>query len=172
MGEKVIAVHEPYVAPESMVYAYLMNGSIQGVGDYSSAPHELTYTCRTGRQNLHIERMIVYIEDVGSFPTDKYGYNVVLTNGIHVAVHSADETEQVDLDGGQNIFTNAQWAAVCYDVNFLNLGSGNDSLSVRWTFANAGSPIILKSGEHFTVTLNDDFTGLEAHTFMIQGHYL
>ena len=173
MAEKSVFSGQKPVHAESQIYEYLRNGTHQAVGNYLADPHELVYTCKTGSQKLYIHRMIIHIEDVGKFVSNRYGYDLVLVNGVHVAVHSADETERVDLDGGENIFTNAGWGAVCYDTRVDQYGTGNatGSLVVRWTFSRAGAPIMLHSGEHFVVTLNDDFTGLEAHTFMIQGHY-
>ena len=176
-GESQLYSGQKPVPPEAQIYEYLRNGTHQAVGDYSDAtgtgPHELVYTCKQGRQQLCIYRMIVHIEDVGKFVSNRYGYDLVLTEGIHIAVHSEDESERVDLDGSENVFTNAGWGALCYDTRVDQYGTGNatGSLSVRWTFANAGAPISMSAGEHFVVTLNDDFTGLEPHTFLIQGHY-
>ena len=177
MAEKSVFSGQKPVHAESQVYEYLRNGTHQAVGDYSDAtgtgPHELVYTCKTGSQKLYIYRMIIHIEDVGKFVSNKYGYDLDLIEGVHIAVHNADETERVDLDGSENVFTNAGWGALCYDTRVDQYGTGNatGSLSVRWTFSRAGAPVMLHGGEHFVVTLNDDFTGLEQHTFMRQGHY-
>ncbi len=175
MAEKSLYSGGKPVAPEEMLFFYLSNGAThQVLGNYSDAgtgAEEFKVTCKTGSQRLHINRMIVYVEDVGTFPSDKYGYNLALTNGIHVAVQNASDVEIKDLDGNQNVKTNAQWSRLCYDVAYQPYGSGNDSLSVRWTFGNSGKKVSLSSGQSLVVTANDDFSGLVEHTFMVQGYY-
>lgn len=172
MAEKSIYAGGKPVPPEALVFEYLSNGStVQAVGNYSGAVEEFAIECKTGSQRLHIARMIVYLEDVGAFPSDKYGYNLTLTNGIHVYVHDAAHAVVAHLNHDLPVYTNAQWGRLCYDVDYQNYGTGNDSLAVRWTFERSGKPVTLSPGQHLTVALEDDFTGLVDHTFMVQGYY-
>jgi len=171
MAEKSLYAGQKPVPPASMRFVYLSNGSTtDGVGNYTT-PEEFKITCETGSRKLHIARMIVYIEDAGSFDMEKYGNGLTLVNGIHISVKDSGGTEIVDLDGGVNVFSNGGWGALCHDVTVHTYGTGNNSLTARWTFAKSGTPVSLSSGEEFIVTLHDDFTALVKHTFMIQGFY-
>lgn len=74
----------------------------------------------------------------------------------------------------QQSLRNTSWvyqAAMCYDVQLLAWGSGNDLVAARWTFANSGRPLVLRGndGDRLELILRDDFTGLISQTFMIQG---
>ena len=161
------------VAPADMVFEYLSNGStVHATGNYLSAADDFRITCKTGSQKLHLYRMVAYIEDSGAFLSAKYGADLTLVNGIHVTIRDTDDAELAHLDGGVPILTNAQWGALCYDVSLDTFGAGNNgSLAVRWTFANSGKLLSLSSGQYLSVELNDDFTSLIDHTFMVQGYY-
>ena len=113
--------------------------------------------------------MIVFIEDSGNFPSGSYGNIGALANGIELREERINNT--VKLTSESPIKTNAEWSKFCYDVNYVDFGSGNNHLSVRWTFANSGSPVRLYPGESFLAYLSDNFTGLIQHTFEIQGQY-
>jgi hypothetical protein len=119
-----------------------------------------------------LERMIVMIEDGAGWRADRYGdLSSALTNGIRVWFRS-DKKDDIDLTDGIGIKTNAGWSRVCYDVNPSSFGSGNDFLGVRWTFSKAGYPIRLDAAfnERLAVEVEDDFSGLVEHTFMVQGY--
>jgi len=171
MAEGTVFAGQKPVPPEDMVFEYLSNGStIDAVGNYGTA-EEFKITCKAGNQKLHLARMIVYIEDAGTFDMEKYGNAITLSNGIHISVKDSGGTEIADYDGGVNVFTNGGWGALCHDITNHTFGSGNNSLTARWTFAKAGTPISLTSGQEFIITLEDNFTGLVGHTFMVQGYY-
>ena len=171
-GESQLYTGAKPVPPESMHFDYLSNGStIHAVGNYAT-PESFRITCVSGSRKLHIYRMIVYWEDVGGAKSGKYGTDLVLANGIHVHAKDSEDALLQDLTGNNPVMTNAQWSGLCYDVVIDKYGSGqNGSLASRWTFNNAGAPISLSAGDYLEVELEDDYTGLVEHTFMIQGHY-
>ena len=173
MAQQVVSVESGFTEPDDHIFQLLSNGSTtNAVGDYSSAVEQFTFTVPSGRV-AEIERMIIFLSDVGTFPSDKYGYNVVLANGVRIYVRDANDDIILTLDAGHPITKNADWAAMCYDTNFISLGQGEDSLAVRWTFAKSGAPLYLKgrNGHYLSVELNDDYTGLVEHHFLIQGIY-
>ena len=172
-GESQLYASGKPVHPDRLHFDYMTNGVTKdAVGDYTSAVERFKITCETGSQKLHLHRMIIYLEDVGAFKSAKYGVDLDLSSGVHVRVHAADDSIHADLTASDPIITNAQWGALCYDVTLDTFGTGNNgSLAVRWTLANAGVPVTLTSGEYLAVDLNDDFTGLEKQTFMVQGYY-
>ena len=172
MAQQSVFAGQKPVPSEAMRFKYLTNGATtNAVGNYASV-EQFKIACRTGSQQLHVARMVVYYEDVGQFVTNKYGYDLVLVNGISVVVRNEDDSLVTDLTDGVPVATNARWSALCYDTRPDDYGAGpNGSLSVRWTFANAGAPLSLSPGQYLAAELHDDFTGLVAHTFMVQGYY-
>jgi len=159
------------------IYRHLdTNGDGSGVhdaiGDYTGTGPTDFYIQDTKR-DIYLERMIVYIEDVGNFDSGKYGNGVVLTNGIQVLITDEnDNVVQTLTDVAEPILTNAQWAEHCYDMALHDWGAGNDSASVRWTFRrDLGAPLHIPRGHKFKATLHDLFTGLEKHEFAVRGHY-
>lgn len=146
-------------------------GTVDANGDYSSAathfyiqpPKDRVYT---------IARMMVEILDTNGFQAQEYGnLGSALTNGIQVCIID-DTGVVVDLTSrNDTVVTNAEWAMYCFDVKLNSWGAGDEQLAVRWTFDKAGSPLILegKNNERLAVILNDNFTGLIKHHFVIQG---
>lgn len=141
-------------------------GDKNAISDYSSGQNFLL-TCPANVSFIELYRGIVYIEDSGNFSSAGYGNLSGLSNGIEARLEKIGET--IDLTDGQPIKTNAEWSKICYDVNYVSFGSGNNALSVRWTFARAGAPFKLYPGESLVFYLSDDLTGLVQHTFFIQG---
>lgn len=149
-------------------------GTKQAVGDYSGAAEQFKIVPAAG-QVMVINRMLVYVEDGSGIDSSKYGNTEALTNGITLAKENGSGVVD-DLTDGLTIKTLAQWIRVCYDGDPKVFGTGNESFTVRWTFAKA-SALRLDGdlGEFFSVTVNDDFSGTGAsladHTFMAQGYY-
>ena len=118
---------------------------------------------------LRITRLLVHIEDLNAWQAEHYGnLAAALTVGITVNVEDADGNIINNLTE-VTVKNNADWGRYCYDVSYVAFGAGNDFLQARWTFEKAGSPLRLKVGEKFVLTLNDDFDGLDAHSFVVQG---
>ena len=143
-------------------------GTTEATGDYSSTPTSFRISNSTGIAD--IERMIIFIEDTGTFDSGDYGNAITLTNGIRVYLR--DNADQVIEEYTSfPILTNGDWAGHCHDLNLHTFGSGNQVMTLRWTFAKSGQRVSvdLKEGEYFEVLLNDDFTGLVKHRFTIQG---
>ena len=159
--------------PAKVLYRYLDvngngTGSIEATGDYSSAATDF-YIQPPANTTYFINRMLVAVRDTGAFDAADYANGVALTNGISVSVTDSSDTEIVDLTDGQPIKTNAGWGALCYDVDVKTWGTGDEVLLVRWTFAAAGFAIQLNNRYKFKVVCNDNMTGLNSHTFHVQG---
>lgn len=144
-------------------------GNKNAIGNYSLGVENFYYQS-TGYSTIN--RMIVSIEDGQNMRAEYYAaLNGPLTNGILIKIIDSDGlTELRDITDNVPIVANAQWGALCYDVDIKTWGAGNEVLLVRWTFSAAGiDPISLSPGQSLRVILNDDFTGLVRHGFMIQG---
>lgn len=141
--------------------------------DYSSVEGRAKIKPPAG-ETYRLARMIISVEDTGGFTASKYGNLAALTNGVEIKVFNKDgASEMLDLTAGLPIVKNAQWGALCYDVDLKDWGAGNDLLLVRWTFSTTGSSIVLDGDDEqsLEVIFNDDLTGLIDHRFMIQGNF-
>jgi hypothetical protein len=141
-------------------------GEIDAIADYSSVVTEFSFNAEG--YSTSCTRLLVTVEDSTGMDAGKYGNNITLTNGINLLVLNSDDTVE-ELLTPEPIFTNAEWGTFCYDVDLKTWGAGNDLLLVRWTFDKAGSPVDLKKDQRLVVQLNDDFTGLVKHRFLVQG---
>ncbi len=165
----------PYPAHLYLTDDGTQDGEKNANGTYASVtPFWLT---PVGADILSIERMLVEVEDTNGMTAAEYGnLGAALTNGITVQIIASDGSTVIsDLTQGVPIKTNAAWRRYCFDVAVDAWGGAapvNDVLSVRWTFAKSGVPLILKAGQRLQVNLHDTLTGLIAHYFGIQGHYL
>lgn len=157
-----------------LLYRYLdTNGDGTGTknanGNYSGAVEEFYIEAQAG-DSIKIARMIVSLEDTAVMQAEEYGnFGSALTNGITIKVLDEDDNVISDLTNGVPIKTNAQWGALCYDVDKKAWGAGDELLLVRWTFTKAGDFWHLEPGQRLVVYLNDDFSGLVNQYFMVQG---
>jgi hypothetical protein len=134
-----------------------------GVTDFMIAP--------AAGEVFQIERMIVSIEDTVGMDADSYGNGITLTNGIDVLVANDTGDLWYWTQPNHPITTNGEWAHYCYDAQLLGWGQGNEHIVVRWTFGKTGHPLVLNGnvGAKLIIRLNDDFSGLIDHGFLIQG---
>ena len=138
--------------------------------DGSSTPVVFEWAAPDGYET-YWERVIVHLQDSGTFDADKYGNGLSLTNGIKVQVVWDDGTEVLDLIDGHTIIDNGDWEGMCYDFSYNSIGVGDNVAAVRWTVAKAGKPIKLEPNQRIRVTIQDDLTGLTKHRFNVQGYY-
>lgn len=146
-------------------------GNKNANGNYSALPTAFFIKPPTNKLYV-IARMIVFIRDAGSLDSGKYGNNINLTNGILVQRKDGVGVLENDFTDGVPIIKNTDWAKYCYDLNLLNFGSGDEAYTVRWTFAATGQRGVVLNGaigESFLVLLNDNFSGLLEHRFLVQG---
>lgn len=150
------------------------SGGFEAIGNYSAGGVGSTefYIQPAGVDRLYIARLIIMIEDAGTFATDGYGAGGALTNGISFEIRQSNDDVVAALQN--TIHSNIEWGALCYDVGYHDFGGGqaNKFLLVRWTFERMGSPIILEDRQKLVMVLSDNFSGLVKHRFNIQGHFL
>ena len=174
MAEHQIAVEDSYVLPQDHIFAHLKNGSThEANGNYAAAVTKFTFAPAAGRRAA-IYRMLVFVEDTGAFVAEKYGYNIVLTNGLKLYVRDGNDDILLELTPDEGLSSNADWSGSCFDVAYLDWGAGNNSMGIRWTFAKSGKPLYLDArlGHYLSMELHDDFSGLVHHHFQIQGFYI
>lgn len=161
--------------PSHWISQNLSNGSTHNaIGNYAGAVEQFTWAPGNNFRAL-IHRMIVLVEDAGAFDANKYGNGIVLTNGISVYVRDGDDAVVANLTPTiAPVKTNAEWGALCFDVDVKEWGTGNEILLVRWTFERAGIALLLDGdeGHYISVELNDTYVNLVQHRFLIQGYYI
>jgi hypothetical protein len=158
------------MAVKRPIFEYLADGAAKLANvDGSSTPAIYKFE---PAEAYYLERMIVHIEDGGTWQVVTYGSIAALANGIEIGIYnSSDDSLVQDLLDGLPIKNNGQWARVCYDVDILAaLGAGNTMGTVRWTFGKSGQPLWIPEGQYLGAVINDDLTGLTDHTFMVQGY--
>lgn len=140
-----------------------VNGSVTPVDYFIQADPN-------GKNKLFLARMIVHIEAAGTITASGYGNLAVLTNGITLQHQDADDNVIRDITDGIPIKSNGGWRRQCYDGARAPWGSGNETFSARYTFAETGELIVLKPGEKLVITINDDLSTLVQHYFNVQGN--
>ncbi len=147
------------------------SGTFDAIGDYSGAAEEF-FIAPAAQEIYCITRLIVSLSDAGSFDADKYGNNIDITNGILLHVANASSTLYPLIQVNHPVTTNAGWAHYCHDFTSHSFGSGQNHGTVRWTFAKSGQMVVLDGGlsEKLVVTLEDDFSDLVSHHFLVQGY--
>jgi hypothetical protein len=151
-----------------------LNGTGSGTKNMNqnySVTSDIVFIQPTAGQIMRIERMLVYIQDTGTFDSGGYGNGTALTTGITVRLNGDGGVQ--DLTDGVPIKTNGHWARLCYDADHNGYGTGDEYLAVRWTFSKAGAPLRLDgdTNDRLEIVLNDDFSGLTEHYFLVQGVY-
>jgi len=143
-------------------------GTTNASGDYSATVTDFYIT--DPNTPFYIHRMLIQVEDAGAFATSGYGALAGLSTGIDVLQLDPSGNIQVSYTDSHLIKSNNDWARKCYDVKLENWATGNGAIHVRWTFARSGEPIRIAKDYSFVVRLNDNFTGLVTHYFMVEGH--
>ena len=147
-------------------------GTTSAIGNYAVTPLSLTFK-QAEKEVVHIHRILIKVQDTGAFDADKYGNGITLTNGIRL-YHRNSADEILEELTAYPVKTSGDWAGQCFDLNHFTFGTGDEIITVRWTFSKSGIPVILKlhEGEYLEIYLNDNFTGLTDHLFKIDGFYI
>ena len=159
---------------KSMLYRYLDTngdgtGTKQAIGTYALAEEEFFIECPPGTTYV-LTRMMIHYSDSGTLVVDTYGADITLTNGIRIEVQDADGNVILDLCDGELVTSNEGWLAMCYDFSVEAALGASKIFGARWTFEKSGTPIVLRPGQKFVLTFEDDFDDLLNHTFMVQGY--
>jgi hypothetical protein len=160
--------------PDPHLYRYLdTNGNGTGTknatGNYSGGATDFYIQPPAGKVFL-IESILFFIEDTGTLDSGGYGAATALTNGLLVRVTSSADVVETDLLDGVPIKSNGDFGAHMWNLEPFSFGTGNDFIHARWNFEeSSGSPIYLHDQEKLKVTLEDNFSGLVSHRFMVQG---
>lgn len=142
--------------------------NINAVGNYSAVREKFLIHAPAGYLYI-LNRMVVYIQDTGSFRAEGYGAQATpLTNGINLCLCEAG-TEKVITS--KPIQHNSEWGMYNYDVDVKTWGAGDESLLARWSFFLSGQPFTVDGDKEqsFGLIFNDNLSFLVEHHFHIQG---
>ncbi len=117
-----------------------------------------------GNFDIYITRMLISM-GTATLPvlTDFGDITSGLTNGIYFRKTDGNIITYF------NIKTNQDLADLAYDIDFL-ASTGDDGLKCRLSFDKTGSIIKLASGEDLEMWVQDDLTGLNRFTVMLEGY--
>ena len=136
-------------------------------GDYSVSPKNFICT-HTGNGFLLINKLVIFLKDTNNLlHDDVYGATDVLTNGITFFKQDnlGNQTQYIEFP----VKANMDWGRYSTEIKkFKDTGQTFGAYSITWDFG-SGININLKKGECLVMQLNDDFTGLNEHCFIIQG---
>lgn len=141
--------------------------------DWSSTAQDFWIQPESGHA-LEVHHLTAHIEDGGTFIAAGYGStSAAVANGVSILLQRGG-VDFEDLTDGHPITHNADWYKYSFDVDYVEFGSGNNFLKVRWAFTEHGETILLKDSrsDRFVVRINDDFRFLVDQEFVVQGRYL
>ncbi len=120
-----------------------------------------------------VQKITLMMEMVTKAEPDQFGDLVALTNGVTLNIEDVDSNlyNKVFLRPVQN---NAQFGLYS-GIGFSGIVSGpsaglKDSETVTIAFDTEGLQLILKRGDKFVLTVNDDLTGLTSFCGMAHGY--
>ncbi len=158
--------------PASHFFRYLDTvgdgtGITNAVGDYSVTPTPFFFQPPLA---VYIHKAIIMIESIAGMWAERYG-NIPngLINGYSLIHRDTDDISQLELNNGIPIKTNAQIGRTGFNVDVKTWGAGDEVLLATCDFQTTGAPLTLKANHKLGIILNDDFTGLKQHFFMVQG---
>lgn len=145
-------------------------GVSDAIGNYAATPTDFFHEVPAGHV-FTVHSMCIQISDNTNFNQTDYGAIVGgLTNGIKFFIRS--KGVDVPLLASQVVKRNNDWARITSDMRLTQWASTPQTLIVNLApEIRMGLPFTVSSvnEERVIVRLNDDFTGLTAHTFAIGG---
>ncbi len=117
---------------------------------------------------LRIARVILYVEDAGSFDATRWGNGITMTNGMEFRQISNGETII-----GEAIRTTGDMAALCHDIGHQTIGSGPEFMTARYTFTKLGAYVRLdgSKGDEWQTVIRDNLTNLLRQHVTAEGYY-
>lgn len=129
-----------------------------------------TYKYIASGEYIHvIHRVIIQISDGGQMAFDKFGKNTTLSIGVSAV--QGTTTPPTEVDTGQIIKLNTDWAKHMADVSILEYSAGKQQMYISWDLVGQGTPATLDgpSGEFFGVRLEEDMSDVESFTLFVHG---
>lgn len=165
----ISSVEASRVNTDEIFAILLSNGSTTNAnGDYSTTPSYFAIQPPSGEIYI-LSRFVVGIEDNAGMDITSYGNGISITKGIMIQLVKNGTVINMTTDPIQH---NGDWGKYCYDIYLHEWGQGNDYALARCSFFKSGAYIKLNGSENdkLQFLLEDDFSDLVEHTFVIQGY--
>ncbi|MGR9051377.1 MAG: hypothetical protein ACU84J_01885 [Gammaproteobacteria bacterium] len=169
-----IAIQTPYGLPYQ--YFFTANGDPMGNinlnGDYSSGPADFYVEFL---DDFYAYSILVNISDDDKFVQEGYGALAagVVANGVKFFITGPGGVPEIPLLSGIAITKNYHWSLLTPDIQLINY---EDTLKAARTLLvefnmlkEYGTYLRAEKGQRLMVRLNDNFSGLIAHTFGVRG---
>lgn len=136
-------------------------------GDYSGATAtDLYLEIPTGA--YYIATMLVSISASGQFTQGKYGTLDALSNGVKFFVNPGGF--EIPLLSSTAVKSNYEWFELTPHLNLTQFDGLAQTMTIEFTMAeDYGMYFVLFPGMKFICRVQDNFTGLVAHTFGLRG---
>lgn len=143
-------------------------GIKNAVGNYSVNPQAFKLVVPS-RENYTLSNMIIHIAGLGAFSHTGYG-NITegLANGWSIKI--AKDGELKDFYEGVLIKNNQDIEGISGNIHHPAFDGAGNSISITISFDHYGMPFYIREGEYIEILLNDNFSSLTKHQFLIQGH--
>lgn len=146
-------------------------GTDDATGDYSATATDFYYAPSVG-VTAEITKLIVHVTDKGQFTFDGYGAiaSGVITTGYSLLVERLGVIV-LEITNGLPIISNADMTHLNTDYNKTAFASNEESAGVSIDQEAFGGPLLMHGdlGDKLIARLNDNYTGLEDHHFIIYG---
>lgn len=146
-------------------------GSINMAVNGASTPVVFKYTAPEGYRAI-INRIIIAIKDSGSIDSGLYGNGEALDNGVTFGIIDKNGVLIDDMTYQLPIKVNTDYQSYCHDVTLSSFGSGDSTLTARYTFTKDGAPITIESGNSYAFFINDNLFDLSFHTVRVGATYV
>lgn len=144
----------------------LIDGDFLATGDYSVTPEDFYFQCPVNAY-VEINKIRIVVSDGGSPTRTEYGnLGSALTNGVRAYFKPFSQDEYEVTPSLRPIKSNEDFENIANNLDKIDYATNDDSRDYEIVL---GSPIRLDQGDAFIIRLNDDFTGLTSHRFIIHG---
>ena len=120
-----------------------------------------------------INKLTVYIKDVGAMDMGQYGNNINIATGNGVLLNkrlSGGGAVLLDLLDGGEVIDNADWVSAGALPEAMVQGGGDDQFAFCFDFIKLwGASLFLNSGEELEVEIRHNLSGLVRHNFLVGG---
>ena len=146
-------------------------GEFNAIGNYSASPVDFYFKPQED-QTLYVHTLEVTIKDDNPLIESGYGSGLELVNGIYAHVGSDEDANIWKFPSEARIRRNWDWGQLAQLSGIGQSSAVKEVMHASLNFLErCGSPVTVsgKDGQHFGLTLNDDFTGLLHQQFVIFG---
>lgn len=151
------------------------DGTTDGTKDWAvngATPQEFFVTIRPGFDHFMVKRLILHMEDTGSFTSITFAAITGLTQGCELEMSSGGQV--IDFCDGEPIKNNSDWGRLSFNNVLNDWGGGAKQMNGRLTFGNFNQDdfgVLLEEGDKITWRVKDDLTDV-THAFLMAEGYV